>query len=175
MGWRVYLINTGDDVARNITLDLVCWRPGAPGPDREETYSVRDLIPHSDVMIDIDFRNPHMDPYCEYKSPTCGYFVVSCSGMARPKAWAFWIPNSDEHLKSLQRLGYGHRETDPWPIVSFQYPEEKPNWGVVVDYPEGVYTENFPWTSWRWNSVTKRNEWRDSDGSWNAKLNAQEP
>ena len=31
-GYRV-VINTGDDVARDIKLDLVCWRPGAPGPD----------------------------------------------------------------------------------------------------------------------------------------------
>jgi hypothetical protein len=170
MGSRVYLINTGDDVARDITLDFVCWRPGAPGPDREETYPVRDLIPHSDVMLDIDFRNPHMDADYKDKLPTCGYFAVSSSGMARPKGWAFWLPGSDEDHEKLQELGYGG--TDPWPIVPFQYPEDKPNWGVLVDYPEGVVTED---TQWRWNSVAKRNEWRGSDGSWNAKLNAQEP
>lgn len=169
MGWRVYLLNSGNGVARDITVNLVCWRPGSPGPDREVSYQVHDLIPNSDDVFNIDFRNPHMAADYEYRLPTSGYISVSSTGMLRPKAWAFWIPNSEVDRKRLKQLGYEH--LDPWPIIEFLYPNQKPNWGVCVDYPEGVATNK---THWRWNSVKKQNEWRDSDGSWNVKRNVRE-
>ena len=126
----------------------------------------------ADDVVDIDFRNPYMDENYETKLPTCGYFMVSCPGMPRPKAWAFWLPNTDIHRARLEELGYGHWGPDPWPLCEFRYPEEKPNWGVLVDYPKGVVEKH---THWRWNSEKKRNEWQDSDGSWNEKRTRESP
>jgi hypothetical protein len=141
-GFRVYVLNSGLAPATGVYVDVVAWRPGAPGPDVERSYTIRDLAPNADFTFDVSFRNPHLDPKYKDTLPTGGYLTVSSANAARPRAWAFHVPNNDDHDTRRQFF-----TIDPWPLAEFSYPSGKPKMGSCVNYPSGVCRDS----SWTWN------------------------
>jgi hypothetical protein len=145
-GYRINVLNSGTTTATDAYVDVVSWRPGAPGPDAEKTIPIHDLPPYADITFDVSFlsgRDPHPEPDFTNTYPTCGYIAVACVGANRPRAWAFYIPNADDH-ETYQKFF----QVEPWPIVEFQYPEDKPGIGCWVDYPKGVCPAwSSPWNA----------------------------
>jgi hypothetical protein len=136
-GFRINVLNSGSTAATAVYVDVVSWCPGAPGPDAEKTIPLRDLPPHADFTFDVSFlsyRRPDREQGITNTYPSCGYIMVSCVGASRPRAWAFFIPNVEDH-ETKQKF---FARVEPWPIVEFQYPEDKPGIGSWVDYPRGV-------------------------------------
>jgi hypothetical protein len=141
-GFRINILNSGAAPATGTYVDIVAWRPGAPGADVEKTIPIRDLATHADFTFDVSFRNPLLEPDYKDTLPTCGYIAVSCIGASRPRAWAFYIPNADG--EETRRKFF---KVDPWPMIEFQYPEDKPGIGYCVDFPRGVCGSS----DWLWS------------------------
>ena len=142
-GLRINVLNSGSAPATAAYVDVVSWSPGAPGPNTEKTIPVRDLASHADFTFDVNFLNPYLDPDYKDRLPTCGYIAVSCIGASRPRAWAFYIPNTDDDESTRKFF-----EVDPWPMIEFRYPEDKPYIGSCVDYPKGVCRHS----QWLWSA-----------------------
>jgi len=129
---RMRIANVGDVLATKINVDIVSWANGAPDATIRINREVRDLMPESDFLFDIDLLHHGGTtgiPPDEHRYSSSGYILVTCNNCDEPKAWAFYIPE-DGHMDTVKRT------TTSWPIVEFNYPEDKPRIGEVVNYPK---------------------------------------
>jgi class 3 adenylate cyclase len=67
-----------------------------------------------------------------------GYFVASCRGCARPRAWAFYVPPSGTFDKWPIEF-----RRNPWPLEEFLYPDDRPGGSRCVDFPKHVCDAEF--------------------------------
>lgn len=162
----VVAANTKDGlekVAADIVLAVRSVLPGAPagGTPRTAFFANRKWLFFGVVLLLFTlvlsgillFRHPpptrtHTPAADDYNrelfsrydhAPISGYFVVSCNTCGRPRAWAFYESRSkDGSPQKVPELDAATRGTTSRPMVEFLYPEDKPEIGWCVDFPQGV-------------------------------------
>lgn len=132
-GFEVSVHNAGDGTARQVYVDLLSWRLGAPGLDVQETYTVRDLGPRADYTFSVDLQNEYSQS--NDRPPMSGYIVAGCANAEKSRAWAFHLPNLNS--KAQQKFWDDLHVGSEWPIIEFEYPADKP-YLQCVNYPKGV-------------------------------------
>lgn len=149
-GWEVSIKNTGTAVAKQVHIGVVVWRMnGAPAADVRHSYRIEDLPPNTQSSIRVEVFSDWHDPkYLEEisRDSRSGYIVVSCDGCRKPRAWAFYIPGTEEHEKERT---FFRQNSIRWPTVEFRYPDRVPFLGNCVNYPRGVCeSENHSYGMW---------------------------
>lgn len=104
---------------------------------------------HKPAVYEADEGNNRVLFWRQNRNSMNGYIVVSCSTCARPRAWAFHLPErkdgSFDEPESVKAL---RRHTTSWPMAEFLYPEDKPHIGSCVDFPVEVCQP--PYDNYKW-------------------------
>lgn len=146
-GFKIRVLNNGNALASQIHVDVVSWGNGAPAASIKIKKEIRDLPPNTDFIFDIDLLNHGgkvVYPSGSHRCSSSGYIVVYCNNCDKPRAWAFYTPEETEYFNFITTYLSGHS----WPIVEFDYPEDKPGIGRYVNYPKEFSKELPPISCW---------------------------
>jgi hypothetical protein len=113
-GFEIRVLNVGEGIAENISLDIASWADSAPAPTLKVSKSLRNLVGGMDSSIDVGLFELDND-FRPYNSHS-GYIVATCSRCGQPKAWWFYF-KSDVRLNQMGKLLELHE---------FEYLQEQP-------------------------------------------------
>jgi hypothetical protein len=131
-GYRIRIANIGGVLAKRINVNIVSWANGAPDATIWIDKGVKDLMPNGDYFFDADllhYGGTTGDPPGERRASSSGYILVTCNNCDKPRGWAFYIPDENS-MTVIKPVGTS------WPIVEFDYSNNKPHIGQVVNYPK---------------------------------------
>jgi hypothetical protein len=116
-------------IAKGIHIDIGAKGVTAPAP-MTMSKEIRDMIPKSDAVVRIDILNSFNH------SGYIGYIAVFCENFDKPKAWAYYLPESDsEDMDYLRKSNY------LWPILEMDYLDYMNNLKPYISKLKSIITQ----------------------------------